>query len=96
MASHSINTASAGWRRRRTDFFTEWGADDDETARLPSYDPERGVYEVLGMVDVNRRPYYSWRAHVIGAMALGPEGTVYVGQSERKSKLYLCCPEPRR
>jgi hypothetical protein len=70
------------------------GGDDDEMARLFSYDPSRGAYEMLGMVDVNRRPYYSWQAYVIDAMALGPEGTVYLGQSERKSKLYLYYPEP--
>jgi hypothetical protein len=70
------------------------GGDDDEMARLFSYDPPSGVYELLGMVDVNRRPYYSWQAYVIGAMALGPDGTVYLGQSERKSKLYLYYPEP--
>jgi hypothetical protein len=69
------------------------GGDDDEMARLFSYDPLRGTYEMLGMVDVNRRPYYSWQAYVIGAMAAGPEGTVYIGQSERKSKLYLYYPE---
>ncbi len=69
------------------------GGDDDEMARLFSYDPARGVYEMLGMVDVNRRPYYSWQAYVIGAAALGLDGTVYLGQSERKSKLYLYYPE---
>ena len=70
------------------------GGDDEEMARLFSYDPARGDYEMLGMVDVNRRPYYSWQAYVIGAVALGPDGTVYLGQSERKSKLYLYYPEP--
>ncbi len=70
------------------------GGDDDEMARLFSYDPASGAYEMLGMVDVNRRPYYSWQAYVIGSVALGPEGTVYLGQSERISKLYLYYPEP--
>lgn len=69
------------------------GGDDDEMARLFSYDPVRGVYEMLGMVDVNRRPYYSWQAYVIDALALGADGTLYLGQSERKSKLYLYYPE---
>ena len=69
------------------------GGDDDEMARLFSYDPTNGAYEVLGMIDVNRRPYYSWQAYVIDAMAVGPDGTVYLGESERKSKLYLYYPE---
>ena len=70
------------------------GGDDDEMARLFSYDPARGAYELLGMVDVNRRPYYSWQAYVIDAVALGLDGTIYFGQCERKSKLYLYYPEP--
>jgi len=69
------------------------GGDDDEMARLFSYDPSNGAYQMLGMIDVNRRPYYSWQAYVIDAMAVGTDGTVYLGQSERKSKLYLYYPE---
>lgn len=69
------------------------GGDDDEMARLFSYDPARGVYEMLGMIDVHRRPYYTWHAYVIGAVAVGHDGTIYMGQSERKSKLYLYHPE---
>ena len=69
------------------------GGNDDEMARLFSYDPMRGVYQMLGMVDVNRRSYYSWQAYVIDAVAMGMDGTLYLGQSERKSKLYLYYPE---
>jgi hypothetical protein len=29
-------------------------------------------------------------------MAVGPDGTVYIGQAERKSRLYLYYPEQRR
>lgn len=68
------------------------GGDDDEMARLFSYDPPRGAYEVLGMVDVNHRPYYSWQAYLIDSMAIGLDGTVYMGQAERKSKLYVYYP----
>ncbi|HWR54455.1 MAG TPA: hypothetical protein VN428_25330 [Bryobacteraceae bacterium] len=68
------------------------GGDDDEMARLFSYDPTRGVYEILGMIDVNRRPYYSWHAYVIDAVAAGLDGTLYLGQAERKSKLYIYHP----
>jgi hypothetical protein len=72
------------------------GGDDDEMARLFSYDPQRGTYEMLGMIDVSRRPYYAWQAYRVDAMAVGPEGTVYIGQAERKSRLYLYYPEQRR
>jgi len=69
------------------------GGDDDEMARLFSYDTARGVYQMLGMIDVNHRPYYSWQAYVIDALVIGQDGTLYLGQSERKSKLYLYYPE---
>jgi hypothetical protein len=68
------------------------GGDEDDMARLFSYDPGNGTYEILGFVDVNRRPYYSWQAYVIKAMAAGLDGTIYIGQSERISKLYLFYP----
>jgi hypothetical protein len=68
------------------------GGDDGELARLFSYDPRDGVYEVLGMVDVNRRPYYTWQAYVIDSVVAGLDGTIYLGQAERKSKLYLYYP----
>lgn len=71
------------------------GGDDDEMARLFSYDPRRGTYEMLGFVDVNRRPHYMWQAYTIDAVAAGRDGTIYLGQNERVSKLYLYYPEMR-
>ncbi len=70
------------------------GGDDDDMARLFSYDPKHGVYDILGMVDVNRRPFYAWQAYIIDAMAIGNDGVIYLGQAERKSKLYLYYPRP--
>lgn len=70
------------------------GGDQDEMARLFSYDPSTGAYTILGFIDVNRRPYYTWQAYVIGALVSGPDGTVYIGENERISKLYLFYPEP--
>jgi hypothetical protein len=69
------------------------GGDKEEMARLFSYDPSTGAYDVLGFIDVNRRPYYTWQAYVIGAMATGRDGTVYIGEDERISKLYLFYPQ---
>ncbi len=68
------------------------GGDDDDMARLFSYDPQTASYEILGFVDVNRRPYYAWQAYVIQAMAVGLDDTIYIGESERISKLYLFYP----
>jgi streptogramin lyase len=68
------------------------GGDENEMARLFSYDPSTSAYMILGFVDVNRRPYYSWQAYVIGALACGSDGTVFIGENERISKLYLFYP----
>lgn len=68
------------------------GGDNNEMARLFSYDPDSGAYELFGMIDVNRRPYYSWQGYVFDSMAVGLDGTVYMGQAERRSKLYLYYP----
>ena len=68
------------------------GGTEEEMARLFSYDPHSGAYNVLGFIDVNRRPYYTWQAYVIGALACGADGTVYIGEDERISKLYLFYP----
>jgi hypothetical protein len=68
------------------------GGDKDEMARLFSYDTSTGAYDILGFVDVNRRPYYTWQAYVVGAMAADADGTVYIGENERVSKLYLFYP----
>jgi hypothetical protein len=58
-------------------------------ARLFSYDPSNGTYQMLGMIDVNRRPYYSWQAYVIDAMTIGADGTIYMGQRAEVEALPL-------
>lgn len=68
------------------------GGDTDDLVRLFSYKPATGAYEILGFVDVNRRPYYTWQAYVIQAMAAGLDGVIYLGESERISRLYLFYP----
>lgn len=68
------------------------GGDKVAMARLFSYDPATGAYNTLGFIDVNRRPYYTWQAYEIGAMATGENGTIYIGENERISKLYLFYP----
>jgi hypothetical protein len=68
------------------------GGDTSEMARMFSFDPAKGEYDVLGFVDVNRRPYYAWQAYVIGALVSDKRGTIYLGENERISKLYLFFP----
>jgi outer membrane protein assembly factor BamB len=68
------------------------GGDTSEIARMFCFDPATGEYDVLGFVDVNRRPYYAWQAYVIGALVSDERGTIYLGENERISKLYLFFP----
>jgi hypothetical protein len=68
------------------------GGDVSEIARMFSYDPATGAYEVLGFVDVNRRPYYTWQAYEVGAVIADQRGAIYIGEDERISRLYLFYP----
>jgi hypothetical protein len=68
------------------------GGDESDMARLFSYDPADGSYELPGFIDVNRRPYFAWQAYVIGDIVSDSRGTVYLGENERISKLYLYFP----
>ena len=72
------------------------GGGPDDMARLFSYTPSSGAYDVLGFVDVNRRPYYTWQAYSICAMACGLDDTIYIGEDERISRLYLFYPHVGR
>jgi hypothetical protein len=68
------------------------GGDDSEIARMFSYDTLTGSYDLLGFIDVNRRPYFTWQAYVIGDIVTDNRGTIYLGENERISKLYLYFP----
>jgi len=68
------------------------GGGPSDMARLFSFDPAIGGYELLGFVDVNRPPYYSWQAYEIGAITSGTDGVIYIGENERISKLYFFFP----
>lgn len=68
------------------------GGDTSEMARMFSYDPVTGAYEVLGFIDVNRRPYYTWQAYEVGTVIADQRGAIYIGENERISRLYLFYP----
>jgi hypothetical protein len=82
----------AGLARSANGMLYGVGGDSPEMARMFSYDPSTGAYELLGFIDVNRRPYYSWQAYTIGDIVADGRGTIYLGQAERISKLYLFYP----
>jgi len=64
-----------------------------KSAKLHTYDltGSRGFTE-LGVIAVDRSPYYQKRAYNVDAIAVGPDGTVFVGESDRRAKLFLYTP----
>jgi hypothetical protein len=57
-----------------------------------SYDPHQGGFEDLGLLIVDRSPYYYWRGQQFDAMTTGKNGTIYIGESERRSHLFIYIP----
>lgn len=56
------------------------------------YDPQLGHFETLGLLIADRSPYYYWRGQQFDCMTTGLDGTIYLGESERKSHLFLYIP----
>lgn len=71
-----------------------WGVGGERggAARLFVYRSKTGGYENLGLLDVNRSPYYAWLAYEIDAMVMGQDGTIFIGESGRISHLYVLYP----
>jgi hypothetical protein len=65
----------------------------DLISKFYRYDPEPGGgFHDLGVIAVDRSPYYAKRAYRIDAMAVGADGTVFLGESDRREKLFLYTP----
>jgi hypothetical protein len=56
------------------------------------YDPRLGGFTDLGLLIVDRSPHYYWRGCQFDAMTTGLDGTIYLGESERRSHLFLLMP----
>jgi len=56
------------------------------------YNPQTHGFKNLGMLAVDRSPYYYWRGQQFDCMTTGLDGTIYLGESERKSHLFLFFP----
>jgi len=56
------------------------------------YNTKTHGFENLGMLAVDRSPYYYWRGQQFDCMTTGLDGTIYLGESERKSHLFLFFP----
>ena len=61
--------------------------------QLYCYDPVRGNYQRLGLLIADRSPNYYWRGYQFDCMTTGTDGTIYLGESERRSHLFIYIPE---
>lgn len=65
----------------------------EEPCKLVSYDMAgRDGYFDWGVLAVDRSPYYAKRAYQFDAMATGIDGTVFIGESDRRASLFLFFP----
>ena len=67
----------------------------ERICQLYSYDlsGQKGFSE-LGVLAVDRSPYYAKRAYSFDAMAIGADGAVFMGESDRRGKLFIYVPGP--
>lgn len=63
----------------------------DNVCRLFSFDRENGYLD-YGVLGVDRSPYYAKIAYQFDAMATAADGTVLIGESDRRAKLFLFIP----
>lgn len=61
-------------------------------ARMFVYRTRSNEYEHLGMIESNHPPYFNWLALEFDAMAVGHDGTIYIGENSRLAHLYIFCP----
>ena len=56
-----------------------------------TFDRENGYLD-YGVLGVDRSPYYAKIAYQFDAMATAADGTVLIGESDRRAKLFLFVP----
>jgi hypothetical protein len=66
--------------------------EDKSVCTLFSYDPKGGGYTHYGPLDVDETPYYAWSPQRFGAMAAGMDGTLYLGEEDRRGHLFILIP----
>ncbi len=60
--------------------------------QLYTYDPKTGGFEVVGILRVDRSPYYMRQGFQFDSMTLGADGTIFFGESDRRGKLFMYIP----
>ncbi len=68
------------------------GGESGSTVRLFVYRTGEGTYENLGLLDVNRTPYYAWLAFEADSMVTGQDGTIFIGETGRIAHLFILYP----
>ena len=68
------------------------GGEPGGAVRLFVYRTTEGSYENLGLLDVNRNPYYAWLAYEAESMVTGQDGTIFIGETGRMAHLYILYP----
>jgi hypothetical protein len=63
-----------------------------DICRFFCYDPDVAGYSDMGVINVDRTPYYMWMGKQFDSMTTGIDGTIYIGESERKSHLFIFYP----
>ena len=63
----------------------------DNVCRLFSFRRDEGYLD-WGVLGVDRSPYYAKIAYQFDAMATGADGTVFIGESDRRAKLFMFVP----
>ena len=67
----------------------------ERICKLHTYDlSSQNGFTELGVFAVDRSPYYSKRAYQFDAMAIGADGAVFCGESDRRGKLFIYTPGP--
>ncbi len=67
----------------------------ERACKLHTYDlAGKEGFQELGPFAVDRSPYYTWRAYQFDAMAIGVDGTVFCGESDRRGHLFFYIPGP--
>lgn len=64
----------------------------NKPCQLYTYDPSTGGFNDLGLLQVDRSPYYLHRGYQFDAMTLGDDGTIFFGESDRRGKLFMYMP----
>lgn len=60
--------------------------------QLYAYDPKKGGFKDLGILYIDRSPYYRRQGFQFDAATLGCDGTIFFGESDRRGKLFLYIP----